>query len=191
MKRIWIAFIVILCGLGIPLKGTVGLVSAMAGIEVFTDRDQGFRDRMNEIAPDVNVLETPFTDNDIAKSLAASGDIGTSQGNTLIGIFADNALTGVRVASMITGRKLEDKIVAVAYDFDPQEEKALKSGALKSLVLQDPYGMGYKGCATAVKLLDGGTVPKYIDTGVVAVTQANMKDKNIRDLLDPTRLMKR
>jgi hypothetical protein len=48
--------------------------------------------------------------------------------------------------------------------------------------------MGYKGCATAVKLLDGGRVPKYIDTGVVAVTRANMEDKNI---LDPTRLMRR
>ena len=143
------------------------------------------------IAPDVNVLGTPFTDNDIAKSLAASGDIGTSQGNTLIGIFADNAPAGVQIARMITGRKLEDKIVAVAYDFDPQEERDLKSGALKSLVLQDPYGMGYKGCATAVKLLDGGTVPKYIDTGVVAVTRANMEDKNILDLLDPTRLMRR
>ena len=55
-------------------------------------------------------------------------------------------------------------------------------------VLQDPYGMGYKGCATAVTLLDGGTVPKYVDTGVIAVTQANMNDKNILDLLDPTRL---
>ena len=30
---------------GVPLKGTVGLVSAMAGIQVLTDRDQGFRDR--------------------------------------------------------------------------------------------------------------------------------------------------
>jgi ribose transport system substrate-binding protein len=67
---------------GIPLRGTVGLASAMAGIEVFTDRDQGFRDRMNEIAPDVNVLETPFTDNDIAKSLAASGDIGWIPGSS-------------------------------------------------------------------------------------------------------------
>jgi ribose transport system substrate-binding protein len=92
---------------------------------------------------------------------------------------------------MITERKLGDKIVAVAYDFDPQEERALKSGALKALIIEDPYGMGYKACATAVTLLDGGTVPEYVDTGVVAVTQANMKDKNIQDLLDPTRLMRR
>jgi ribose transport system substrate-binding protein len=173
---------------GVPLKGTVGLVSAMAGIQVLTDRDQGFRDRMKEIAPDINVLETRFTDNDIAKSLAASEDIGTSQGDTLIGIFADNNHTGDGAARMITERNLGDKIVAVAYDSDPEEVSALKSGALKALILQDPYGMGYKGCAAAVTLLDGGTVPKYVDTGVIAVTQANMNDKKILDLLDPTRL---
>ena len=173
---------------GVPLKGTVGLISAMAGIQVLTDRDQGFRDRMKEIAPDINVLETRFTDNDIAKSLAASEDIGTSQGGTLIGIFADNNHTGDGAARMITERNLGDKVVAVAYDSDPEEVSALKSGALKALILQDPYGMGYKGCATAVTLLDGGTVPKYVDTGVIAVTQANMNDKNILDLLDPTRL---
>jgi ribose transport system substrate-binding protein len=175
---------------GVPLKGTVGLVSAMAGIQVLTDRDQGFRDRMKEIAPDINVLETRFTDNDIAKSLAASEDIGTSQGNTLIGVFADNNHTGDGVARMVTERNLGDKIVAMAFDSDPEEVSALKSGALKALILQDPYGMGYKGCATAVTILDGGTVPKYVDTGAIVVTQANMNDKKILDLLDPTRLKK-
>jgi ribose transport system substrate-binding protein len=173
---------------GVPLKGSVGLIAAMAGIQVLTDRDGGFRDRMKEIAPDIKVLETRFTDNDIARALAAAEDIGTSQGDTLIGIFADNNHTGDGAARMITERNLGDKIVAVAYDSDPEEVSALKSGALKALILQDPYGMGYKGCATAVTLLEGGTVPKYVDTGVVAVTQANMNDKKILDLLDPTRL---
>ena len=175
---------------GVPLNGVVGLISAMAGIQVLGDRDQGFRDRMKEIAPNVNVLETRFTDNDIAKALAASEDIDTSQGDKLIAIFADNNQTGDGVARMITERNLGDKLVAVAYDSDPEEVSALKIGALKALILQDPYGMGYKGCATTVTLLDGGTVPKYIDTGVVAVTQANMNDNNILDLLDPTRLKK-
>jgi ribose transport system substrate-binding protein len=173
---------------GVPLKGTIGLVSAMAGIQVLGDRDQGFRDRMKEIAPDINVLETRFTDNDIAKSLAAAEDIGTSQGDKLIGIFADNNHTGDGVARMISERNLGDKLVAVAYDSDPEEVSALKSGALKALILQDPYGMGYKGCATGVTMLDGGTVPKYLDTGAVAVTKENMNDKKIQDLLDPTRL---
>jgi ABC-type sugar transport system substrate-binding protein len=48
--------------------------------------------------------------------------------------------------------------------------------------------MGYKGCTTAVTMLDGGTVPKYLDTGAVAVTKENMNDKKVQDLLDPTRL---
>ena len=89
---------------------------------------------------------------------------------------------------MISERNLGDKLVAVAYDSDPEEVSALKSGALKALILQDPYGMGYKGCATAVTMLDGGKVPKYLDTGAVAVTMENMNDKKIEDLLDPTRL---
>jgi len=173
---------------GIPLQGTVGLVSAMAGIQVLTDRDAGFRDRMKEIAPDIQVLETRFVDNDIAKALGAAEDIGTSQGEKLIGIFADNNHTGDGVARMITERNISDKVIAVAYDSDPEEVSALKSGALKALILQDPYGMGYKGCTTAVTLLDGGTVPKYLDTGCTAVTSANMNDKSIQDLLDPTRL---
>jgi ribose transport system substrate-binding protein len=91
---------------------------------------------------------------------------------------------------MVTERNLGDKIVAMAFDSDPEEVSALKSGALKALILQDPYGMGYKGCATTVTILDGGTVPKYVDTGAVVVTQANMNDKKILDLLDPTRLKK-
>ena len=59
---------------------------------------------------------------------------------------------------------------------------------LEELDLSIAYGMGYKGCTTAVTLLDGGTVPKYLDTGAVAVTKENMNDKKIQDLLDPTRL---
>ncbi len=173
---------------GIPLKGAVGLISAMAGVQVLTDRDIGFADRMKELAPDVTVLETRYTDNDIMKALSSGEDMVTAQGDKLIGIFADNNHTGDGVARMITERNLFDKVMAVAFDSDPEEVSALKSGALKALILQDPYGMGYKGCTAAVTLLDGGTVPSYVDTGAVAVTAANMNDKTIQALLDPTTL---
>jgi len=176
---------------GIALKGSVGLISAMAGIQVLTDRDSGFRDRMKELAPDVTVLETRYTDNDIVKALAAAEDMVTSQGDKLIGIFADNNHTGDGVARMITERKLENKVMVTAFDSDPEEVSALKSGAIKALILQDPYGMGYKGCTAAVKLLEGGTLDKYVDTGATAVTLANMNDKAIQALLDPTILKRK
>ena len=175
---------------GIPLEGSVGLISAMAGIQVLTDRDNGFREKMKELAPNVTVLETRYTDNDIMKALAAAEDLVTSQGDKLIGIFADNNHTGDGVARMIIERKLHDKVIGVAYDSDPEEVSALQAGALKALILQDPYGMGYKGCETAVTLLEGGSVPAYIDTGATAVTAANMNDKETQALLDPT-LLKR
>ena len=172
---------------GVPLKGTVGLVSAMAGIQVLGDRDRIQRPDEGD-CPGHPGAGDALHGQYIAKSLAAAEDIGTSQGDKLIGIFADNNHTGDGVARMITERNLGDKVVAVAYDSDPEEVSALQSGALKALILQDPYGMGYKGCTSAVTILDGGTVPKYLDTGAVAVTKANMNDKSIQDLLDPTRL---
>jgi hypothetical protein len=130
---------------GVPLKGTVGLVSTMAGIQVLTDRDQGFRDRMKEIAPDVNVLETRFTDNGIAKSLAASEDIGTSQGDTLIGVFADNNHTGDGVARMITERTLGDKIVAMAFRFRSRRGKRSEIGGPQSSHPPGPLRHGVQG----------------------------------------------
>ncbi len=61
--------------------------------------------------------------------------------------------------------------MVTAFDSDPEEIKALESGAIKALILQDPYGMGYKGCDFAVQVLEGKEVPKYLDTGAVAVTK--------------------
>ena len=59
----------------------------------------------------------------------------------------------------------------VAFDDDQQELDFLAEGVIKALIIQDPYNMGYLGCATAVKALSGEDVPSFVDTGVV-VTRA-------------------
>jgi ribose transport system substrate-binding protein len=173
---------------GRPLQGSVGVISAMAGIQVLTDRDTGFTNKLKELAPNVKILQTRYTDNDIVKALSAAEDMITSEGDNLLGIFADNNHTGDGVARAITERKLEGKVSVTAFDSDPEEVSALKTGAIGALILQDPYGMGYKGVQAAVTLLDGGTVAKYVDTGVTAVTKTNMDQEKIKALLDPTTL---
>jgi len=169
----------------IPLKGKVGLISAMAGIQVLTDRDQGFLDKMKELAPDVKVLETRYTDNDIVKALGAAQDLLTGN-KDLIGFFADNNHTGDGVARAIKEGKLEGKVMAVAFDSDPEEIDSLKTGALQALILQDPYGMGYKGTDFAYKAVMGQPIEKEVDTGATAVTKENMDKEDIKGLLDPT-----
>lgn len=169
---------------GIAPKGKVAIVSAMAGIQVLDDRDAGFTEQMKKIAPEIEIIPPRYVDNDIIKALGVAEDLITAN-DDLIGIFADNNHTGDGVSRAITEQKLENKIMVTAFDSDPEEIKALESGAIKALILQDPYGMGYKGCDFAVQVLDGKEVPKYVDTGAVAVTKENMNEEEIKGLLDP------
>lgn len=170
---------------GIPLKGKVGIISAMAGVQVLIDRDKGFTDKLKELAPDIQIVGPRYVDNDVLKAVSAAENILTAN-KDVIGFFADNNMTGDGLSRVITERKLQDKVVAVAFDSDPEEIKALESGALKALILQDPYGMGYKGVMSAYDALQGKTLEKYINTGSTVVTKENMNQQEIKELLDPT-----
>jgi ribose transport system substrate-binding protein len=172
-----------------PLKGKVALISAMAGVQVLTDRDSGFTAQLKKVAPDIKVLPTRYIDNDIMKALAAAEDLFTANPD-LIGFFADNNHSGDGVARAILERKLGDKIAAAAFDSDPEEVQSLKDGILCALILQDPYGMGYKGVDSALQALAKKKLPTYVDTGATAVTQKNMNDAKIKGLLDPMTLKK-
>ena len=43
-----------------PLTGKVALISAMAGVQVLTDRDVGFTEQLKKAAPDLKVLPHPL-----------------------------------------------------------------------------------------------------------------------------------
>lgn len=170
---------------GIPLKGKVGFISAMAGVQVLIDRAKGFTDKLKELAPDLEIIGPRYVDNDVLKALSTAEDILTAYSD-VVGFFADNNSTGDGLARVIIERNLSDKIVAVAFDSDPEEIKALESGVLKALLLQDPYGMGYNGVMSVFDAIQGKTLPKYINTGSTVVTKENMKQPEILALLDPT-----
>jgi ribose transport system substrate-binding protein len=172
-----------------PLSGKVALISAMAGVQVLTDRDTGFQEQLKKVAPGLKVLPTRYIDNDIMKALSAAEDLLTANPD-LVGFFADNNHSGDGVARAIRERNLGDKIAATAFDSDPEEVQSLSDGILFALILQDPYGMGYKGVDSALKALAKKSLPAYVDTGATAVTKANMNEPKIKGLLDPMTMKK-
>ncbi|MDK2897454.1 MAG: ribose transport system substrate-binding protein [Candidatus Atribacteria bacterium] len=167
---------------GKPLEGKIGIISAMAGVQVLIDRTEGFIERLNEIAPEIEILPIRYCDNDIAVAANAAEDMLTANPD-LLGFFANNNHTGDGVARVIEEQGLQDEIIAVAYDSDPQEIDALRSGALKALIVQDPHGMGYKGVMFAFMAIHDEPLPEYFDTGVYVITKENL-DESIW-ILDP------
>ena len=168
----------------------IAVVSAMAGVQVLTDRDIGFVTRIKQLIPGIQLIDTKYVDNDIIKAMSVTEDLITTYGKDLVGIFADNNHSADGVARSISEQKLGNKIIVTAYDSDPEEVAAIKSGVLKAIMVQDPYGMGYKGVDSAVRAIQGEKLPEYVDTGVVAVENHNVNNPEIQGILDPFTLKK-
>jgi len=174
---------------GLPLKGKVAVISAVAGIEVLIKRDEGFTKRLAEIAPDLKILPVRYVDNDIQKAMSAASDLMLANPD-LLGFFGDNNHTGDGVALAIRDANKAGKLAAVAFDSDPEEVNSLKDGMLDALILQDPYGMGYKGIDYVVRQARGEKLPDYTDTGAYLATKDNMNDDKMKGLLNPFSLKK-
>lgn len=155
---------------GIELKGKIAIVAAVAGIDTIIERDGGFSDKMAELAPDIEVLTPVYVNNEIEKALTETEQIITRDGDTLIGIYADNNHTGDGVGRAIKQAGLQDSVIVVAYDDDQEEIDFLEEGVIKTLIIQDQYNMGYSGCEYAVKAINGEELPSFVDTGVKVTT---------------------
>lgn len=163
---------------------TIGVVSSIAGVQVMEERDNGFIDKVKEIAPEVNVLEPQYCDNDMTKAMTIVENMITANPE-LIGLYGGNNITGSGISRVISQRSLDDQICVVAFDSDAEEVEGLGSGSVKGLVVQDPYGMGYDGVDFAVKALRGQKVEKDVGSPVTIVTKDNMNSDAIKGLLDP------
>ena len=170
---------------GKELKGKIGILSAMAGVQSLTARGDGFTNRLAELAPDITVADTKYSNGDITKAVMATEDMLTANSD-LIGFYADNNECGSAAAQVISERELENDIVLIAFDADDNEIEGLKTGSVDGIILQDPYGMGYKGVISAVDAVNGKTLEKYIDTVVSVATAENMEDEDINALLYPS-----
>jgi ribose transport system substrate-binding protein len=170
-------------------KGKIGMISAYAGVQVLTNRDDGFTAQLHKIAPDLHILPVRYINNDVQQAMSTATDLLLAN-QDILGFFGDNNHCGDGVALALSSNGKAGKVPAVAFDSDPQEVKALAPGVLSALIVQDPYEMGYKGMDYVVRAIDKEKLPAYTDTGAYAVTKANMNEPKIQGLLNPLTLKK-
>lgn len=101
------------------------------------------------------------------------------------GVFCPNESTTFGMLLALDKLGLAGKIKFIGFDASEKLVKALESGKLHALILQDPFTMGYLGVKTLVAHRNGEKVEPTIDTGSNLVTKANMKDPKIAQLLKP------
>jgi ribose transport system substrate-binding protein len=99
-------------------------------------------------------------------------------------IFASGTNGTLAMLKVLEEKKLAGPIKLVGFGFNlaPEIADALTTGKLHGWIAWQPRELGVSGVQTAVKLLKGEAVPRFVGTDFVVVTPANMREGKVQAL---------
>lgn len=163
-------------------QGKVVMVQVQPGAASTMAREQGFEDTVQKYLPAVQIVDKRYGWADFAKSLAVTENMLTAH-TDLSGMFASNESSTVGAAQALKSRNSHVKLVG--FDWSPTLLNDLRSGLIDSLVVQDPFRMGYESIKAAVEKLNGGTPQKINNLPPRVVTRENLDDPDVQKQLNP------
>lgn len=164
-------------------EGKIIVVKFMPGSGSTTNRENGFIDTIEKEFPGIEIVDTKYGMATVETALQAAEDLLTKHAE-LDGLYACNAGTSVGSAQALQSQGRTENIKMVGFDAEETLLDKLRSGVIDSLVVQDPYKMGYIGVKTLVDKINGKEVPKLIDTGVELITVERLEEPEIKALLN-------
>jgi ribose transport system substrate-binding protein len=163
-------------------KGNVVMVAVQPGIASSMAREQGFEDAIAKEFPGIRILDKRYGMADFAKSLQVTENMLTAH-PALDGIFASNESSTVGAARALKPRG--GKVKMVGFDWSPTLGEGLAEGVIDSLVVQDPFRIGYETVKAAVEKINGGTPQKVLSLPPLLVTMENLNDPAVQKQLNP------
>jgi ribose transport system substrate-binding protein len=113
---------------------------------------------------------------------------------TVDGIFAVNESSTFGMLNALREKNRVEEITLVGFDSSEPLVQALREGHVASLVIQDPYRMGYLGVWNVVMALEGYDVSAgglVQSTGEVFLTRENLDSEEMRGRFQPDAQAKR
>jgi len=170
----------------IPLEGKVAIHSALAGLISLQNRCNGFKDKVLELAPNMEFIDWVYSDVDPMKEVSLTQDQISAYGDELTCIYLDAGPTLPAAIRVFDEQNVSDDIVLIGWDSSPEAITGLEEGQLKGLVLQDPFGIGYNCMEAALKILEGEPVKKDNLMPTVIFTKDDVGTQEAAEFMDPT-----
>jgi ribose transport system substrate-binding protein len=164
-------------------KGKVGVIGFMPGSASTMEREDGFQSEIRAHFPGIEIVGMQFGMADRAKAMAETENILTAHPD-LAGLFADNESSSSGAVQALKSRHLTS-VRLVAFDASDQLIADLRDGVIDSLVVQNPFRMGYESTRAIGLKLAGQTPPAKIDSGATLVKREDLDKPEIRALLHP------
>ena len=102
----------------------------------------------------------------------------------MTGLFADNESSSSGAVQALKSRH-STSVKLVAFDASDQLIADLRNGVIDSLVVQNPFRMGYESTRAIGVKLAGQTPPAKIDSGATLVKREDLDKPEIKALLHP------
>jgi ribose transport system substrate-binding protein len=164
-------------------KGKVGVVGFMPGSASTMEREHGFQDEIQKRYPGMDIVALQFGMADRAKAMAGSENI-LSAHPDLAGIFADNESSSAGAVQALKSRGAK-QVKLVAFDASDQLISDLRDGAIDSIVVQNPFKMGYESTRAIGLKLNGQTPERKLDSGAALIRREDLERDETRQLLFP------
>ncbi len=164
-------------------KGLAVVITDTPGSASTGERDAGFTDEIAKKIPQIHLLDIQYCETDRAKARALTENLLTAHSD-LAGIFADheNATAGAALALKSRNRR---EVKLVGFDASRQLTDDMKEGWIDSLIVQNPFQMGYDAVRDIALKLKGQTPPSETDTGVTLVRVQDLERAEIKKILFP------
>ena len=164
-------------------KGNVLVLKYAPGSASTEKRENGFFDTIAKEFPDITIVDQKYGMDMVETSRQAAEDLLTKNPQ-VDGFYACNETTAIGALQGLSSQGRLDKIKFVGFDSGDTLVNGLKEGKIDSLVVQDPFKMGYEGVKAIINSLNGKAVEKRIDTGVELITLERLDEPAIKKLLN-------
>src|SRR4029077_12293023 len=118
-----------------------------------------------------------------AKSMAVTENM-LSGHPDLAGIFADNESSSAGAGPAVKSRGAK-RVKLVAFDASDQLIADLREGVIDSIVVQNPFRMGYESTRSIGLKLNGQTPPRKVDSGAALIRREDLDREETKQLLFP------
>ena len=165
-------------------RGKVGVIGFMPGSASTMKREAGFVETVDEKYPDIEVVAVKFNMADRAKALAEAENLMTAHPD-LAGFFADNESSVDGTVQAVKQRGLSGKVKIVGFDASETLIEDMRAGVIDSIVVQDPFKMGYESTRQMSLYLNGQPTEAHIDSGAYLLEPSNVDSPEMQAVVLP------
>jgi ABC-type sugar transport system substrate-binding protein len=156
--------------LGADAKGPVLVIEGLSGNITGAKRADGFKNKLKELAPGLEVVASLPGDWDRGKAANITNDTLTAHPD-LVAIFCANDGMALGAVETVFAAGKDAQVTVIGVDGNSDAVKSIKEGRLSASVAQLPYLVGKQAVEMAQKVKKGEAVDEYVFVPTLVLTK--------------------